>query len=374
MKRNRKKQGISKPQRTPDQSLSSESTVQESKNRTESWTDNEKKVRKEFPGPKETIVQLRIAFNKKVYSEITEHVHKFFDIEVCGVLVGDFCEDENGSFVHVQHMIEGSAAQQGNAHVTFTQDTWNIIHERLDRDFRNKRIVGWYHSHPGFGVTFSDMDLFIQKNFFSLPTQFALVIDPLGGDAAICINGSDKPVYIDRFWIEGKEKNLFIPHSHSLSQAENNNVSVDYYKQYLNSLELRVNQVLQVLDFQSRSNNQIILILVLVIGTVLSLCIGYTIFNSNKYMQPPELLQYIPLPVKIGEDTALVGINVVKWNIPSQVLAKQFDLQEKEIAFIEKKLREEILNQIQTEHKKEGFWTRFTVFFTKPFSAKKKEK
>ena len=97
MKRNRKKQGISKPQRTPVQSLSSESTVQESKNRTESWTDNEKKVRKEFPGPKETIVQLRIAFDKKVYSEITEHVHKFFDIEVCGVLVGDFCEDENGS-------------------------------------------------------------------------------------------------------------------------------------------------------------------------------------------------------------------------------------------------------------------------------------
>ena len=71
------------------------------------------------------------------------------------------------------------------------------------------------------------------------------MIDPLGGDAAICINGSDKPVYIDRFWIEGKEKNLFIPHSHSLSQAENNTVSGDYYKQYLNSLELRVNQILQ---------------------------------------------------------------------------------------------------------------------------------
>ncbi len=28
-------------------------------------------------------------------------------------------------------------------------------------------IVGWYHSHPGFGVEFSDMDMFIQKNFFS---------------------------------------------------------------------------------------------------------------------------------------------------------------------------------------------------------------
>jgi hypothetical protein len=56
------------------------------------------------------------------------------------------------------------------------------------------------------------MDLFIQKNFFSLPTQCALVIDPLGGDAALCINGINGP-YISTVWISGREKKLYIPSS-----------------------------------------------------------------------------------------------------------------------------------------------------------------
>jgi hypothetical protein len=40
------------------------------------------------------------------------------------------------------------------------------------------RIVGWYHSHPGFGVFLSDHDTFIHNNFFSSPQQVAWVYDP----------------------------------------------------------------------------------------------------------------------------------------------------------------------------------------------------
>ena len=42
------------------------------------------------------------------------------------------------------------------------------------------KIVGWYHTHPGFGVEFSEMDLFIQQNFFGGPAQIA----PRNGGAA----------------------------------------------------------------------------------------------------------------------------------------------------------------------------------------------
>jgi len=38
--------------------------------------------------------------------------------------------------------------------------------------------VGWYHSHPGFGVFLSEHDMFIQENFFSSPQQVAWVFDP----------------------------------------------------------------------------------------------------------------------------------------------------------------------------------------------------
>jgi hypothetical protein len=38
--------------------------------------------------------------------------------------------------------------------------------------------MGWYHSHPGFGVFLSDHDTFIHKNFFSSALQVAWVYDP----------------------------------------------------------------------------------------------------------------------------------------------------------------------------------------------------
>ena len=43
-------------------------------------------------------------------------------------------------------------------------------------------MVGWYHTHPGWGVFLSGMDLFICNNFFNRPLDVALVIDPCAGD------------------------------------------------------------------------------------------------------------------------------------------------------------------------------------------------
>jgi hypothetical protein len=42
-------------------------------------------------------------------------------------------------------------------------------------------LVGWYHSHPNFGVFLSDHDQFIQKNFFKENGKITIVIDPIRG-------------------------------------------------------------------------------------------------------------------------------------------------------------------------------------------------
>jgi hypothetical protein len=47
-----------------------------------------------------------------------------------------------------------------------------------DAQYPDDRIVGWYHSHPGFGVFLSEHDIFIHRNFFSDPNQVAWVFDP----------------------------------------------------------------------------------------------------------------------------------------------------------------------------------------------------
>ncbi len=69
-------------------------------------------------------------------------------------------------------------AAQAGTHVTFTQDAWEAIYKVKDQSYPEERIVGWYHSHPGFGVFLSEHDTFIHENFFSSPNQVAWVYDP----------------------------------------------------------------------------------------------------------------------------------------------------------------------------------------------------
>jgi proteasome lid subunit RPN8/RPN11 len=110
----------------------------------------------------------------EVARQIRQHAHSNGKTEVCGVLIGS----ERDGVTSVEACIAGANAAQSGAHVTFTQDTWEHIYKIKDRDYPEERIVGWYHSHPGFGVFLSDHDAFIHKNFFSSPQQVAWVYDP----------------------------------------------------------------------------------------------------------------------------------------------------------------------------------------------------
>ena len=150
--------------------------------------DEQRIERREFSGPKMIDEPLRVAFTRAAYAEAINHAKEDLEREVCGVLVGAFCEDDEGLHVSVEGALRGAAAKAGGTHVTFTQETWNAIYEEKDEKYPKLQIVGWYHSHPGFGVSFSSHDVFIQENFFSAKGQVAFVTDPLGGEEAICVN------------------------------------------------------------------------------------------------------------------------------------------------------------------------------------------
>jgi proteasome lid subunit RPN8/RPN11 len=115
-----------------------------------------------------------LQISTEVVRQIRQHARSNGKTEVCGVLIGA----EDDGVTSIEACIAGVNAAQGGAHVTFTQDTWEHIYKIKDRDYPDERIVGWYHSHPGFGVFLSDHDTFIHKNFFSSPQQVAWVYDP----------------------------------------------------------------------------------------------------------------------------------------------------------------------------------------------------
>jgi proteasome lid subunit RPN8/RPN11 len=131
-----------------------------------------------------------IRMQAEVTRQIRQHCRTSMSTEVCGVLIGDLHEAEGA--VEIFAAIAGANAAQAGTHVTFTQDTWEHIYKVKDVEYPEARIVGWYHSHPGFGVFLSEHDTFIQENFFSAENQVAWVFDP-HTDEEGCFG-----------WVEGK--------------------------------------------------------------------------------------------------------------------------------------------------------------------------
>ncbi len=125
------------------------------------------------------MTESRTVILQSVVNEIKEHGRSSMHEEVCGVLVGSLCWD-GAPYLLIDARIEGKYASHQSGSVTFTSDTWDFIHEELAGKHPDRIIVGWYHTHPGFGIFLSNMDAFIHENFFSFPWQPAYVFDPQG--------------------------------------------------------------------------------------------------------------------------------------------------------------------------------------------------
>ncbi len=108
---------------------------------------------------------------------IYEHIFECADREVGGVLIGRAAA--GGGLPLVTGAIPAISADEQRATLTFTQEAWAHFHRVLESEFpADEQIVGWYHSHPGFGIWLSGHDRFIHENFFTAPSQIAVVVDP----------------------------------------------------------------------------------------------------------------------------------------------------------------------------------------------------
>ena len=98
-------------------------------------------------------------------------------LEVMGLMLGDYVDDYTVKCLDVFSM-----PQSG------TETTIESIEERfqvrmvemLKQTGRNEIVVGWYHSHPGYGCWLSSTDINTQKTFEQqVPRTVAVVVDPI---------------------------------------------------------------------------------------------------------------------------------------------------------------------------------------------------
>ena len=284
-----------------------------------------KPMRRSFPGPRNAASPLRVAVDREAQGQLVAHARESLEAEICGVLAGQICEDESGFFTHVQVIVRGQAASSGSTHVTFTQEAWTQIHATMDRDYPKQRIVGWYHSHPGFGVEFSDMDLFIQQNFFSGVGQIGLVTDPLSGAVALITQFDDaKTCYLHRYWVEGRECQAQVPAAavepQSPSATSVPGGTQNPGGQSNEVLDARLTHLTQAVDGLEKSLNRFLFSALMLVCVGVAVAAGWFIYGQFQARnQPPQLNNYVPVPVKIGDKNVLLGVTVVSWEVPPEL-------------------------------------------------------
>jgi proteasome lid subunit RPN8/RPN11 len=125
-----------------------------------------------------------ILINEPAFRDAQAHAVSTPGREVAGVLVGPPPEKQpDGRYVvHISDAIIAKHTRMQGASVTYTPESWRYVNDKLAEMYPNEEavIVGWYHTHPGFGIFLSGMDRFIHQNFFTQIWHIALVLDPHG--------------------------------------------------------------------------------------------------------------------------------------------------------------------------------------------------
>ena len=109
---------------------------------------------------------------------MTDHADEGYldNKEIMGLMMGRSYSDDIGEYVLVTD-IATSGLDSDEVSVRFNHDSLEDLFESIDTS-DGKNIVGWYHSHPGFGCYLSSTDMKTHEGIFGEELGFAVVIDP----------------------------------------------------------------------------------------------------------------------------------------------------------------------------------------------------
>ncbi|KAK5829554.1 26S proteasome non-ATPase regulatory subunit 14 [Linnemannia elongata] len=98
-------------------------------------------------------------------------------MEVMGLMLGEFVDDYTVRVIDVFAMPQSGTGVSVEAVDPVFQTK---MLDMLKQTGRPEMVVGWYHSHPGFGCWLSSVDVNTQQSFEQLnPRAVAVVVDPI---------------------------------------------------------------------------------------------------------------------------------------------------------------------------------------------------
>lgn len=121
---------------------------------------------------KETVYISSLALLKML-----KHGRAGVPMEVMGLMLGDFLDEYTVNVVDVFAMPQSGTGVSVEA----VDDVFQAkMMDMLKQTGRDQMVVGWYHSHPGFGCWLSSVDVDTQRSFEQLNNRaVAVVVDPI---------------------------------------------------------------------------------------------------------------------------------------------------------------------------------------------------
>jgi len=109
--------------------------------------------------------------------KMLKHGRAGVPMEVMGLMLGDFVDDYTVKCVDVFAMPQSGTGVSVEAVDPVFQTK---MLDMLRQTGRPEMVVGWYHSHPGFGFWLSGVDINTQQSFEALNQRaVAVVVDPI---------------------------------------------------------------------------------------------------------------------------------------------------------------------------------------------------
>lgn len=126
--------------------------------------------------------------------------------EIGGVLIGEVFRDEGGPFLEIKASIVAEHTRNEGTEVAFTPETWAQINRIKDSEHPDDRIVGWYHTHPNFGIFLSERDKFLHRTAFPQSWAVAYVVDPVQSLEGVFVWSAGEPKETAEYWVGGDKK------------------------------------------------------------------------------------------------------------------------------------------------------------------------
>lgn len=122
---------------------------------------------------------VKVYIKQDVYKALEKLAASDTSKELGSIILGEYCQEHGKTHVIISQYIEAKYTDASASTLTFTHETWDYVHSEHEKRYPDKKIIGWQHTHPNYGIFLSNYDMFIQENFFNLPFQVAYVIDPI---------------------------------------------------------------------------------------------------------------------------------------------------------------------------------------------------